>query len=140
MIRYRKTVEADRERLTADIAADPDHAGKSTPDFWLPRLHTECFTVEDPAEAIFSVRAESILRLHIQFPAGQKMRVARALLEFIPKIEHDAKTKGYTQIIWESTSEGLINFVSRFGYRRSQNEIVKDLKYEEIPCPLPTDT
>ena len=139
MIRYRKTVETDRPRVAADIAADPDHAGKSTVEFWLPQNHAECFTLEDADGPVMSIRAESVLRLHVQFPPKSKMRIARALLEFLPKIERDAKSKGFMQVIWESTSSPLIAFVGRFGYRRSPNEIVKDVKYEEPACPSPTD-
>jgi hypothetical protein len=139
MIRYRKTIETDRPRIAADIAADPDHAGKSTVEFWLPQNRAECFTLEDGDGPVFSIRAESVLRLHVQFPPKSKMRIARALLEFLPKIEHDAKSKGFVQVIWESTSTPLISFVKRFGYRSSQNEIVKDVKYEEPACLLPTD-
>jgi len=83
-------------------------------------------TMEDALGPSMFIRGEKVLRLHIQFPP-EKWRNAKSLIKFIPAIEADARKHGFTQIIWDSTSEDLISFAERFGYRRSQSEIMKDL-------------
>jgi len=123
MLKQRSVSEQDRTKIEQWIQADDDHRGKCKPDFWLEtKKGVACRKF---GESLF-VRAENVLRLHIQF-SPDKFSNAKALLEFIPQIEESARNHGYTQIIWDSTSEPLIKFAERFGYRRSQSEIVKDL-------------
>lgn len=120
--------ENDKSLLEKWITLDNDHAGKTNVDFWLPKENTTCFVTEDDIGAVFYVRGETALRLHIQFgPETEKRRIAKVLTHFIPMIESEARKKGYRQIIWESTSTSLIKFAKAFGYRASPNEIVKDL-------------
>jgi len=129
MLRQRSVTEQDRTQLESWINADSDHAGRCTPEFWLPAEKpdgTIRVVMEDALGPALFVRGEKVLRLHIQFPP-EKWRNAKSLIQFIPMIEADARKHGFTQIIWESTSKDLIKFTERFGYRRSQNEIVKDL-------------
>lgn len=124
----RQLNENDKFLLEKWIALDNDHAGKTNVDFWLPQKHTASFATEDDMGAVFYVRGETCMRLHIQFPPEtEKRRIIKVLLKFIPWIEEQARQKGYKQIIWESTSDSLIEFTKHFGYRVSPNEIVKDL-------------
>jgi hypothetical protein len=46
--------------------------------------------------------------------------------QFAEQIKKDA-SNSYGQIIFESASPGLIKFLSKRGYRHSQNEYVIDL-------------
>ena len=129
MLKSRSVTQEDRTKLAEWIAADPDHAKTCTPEFWLPAEKPDGIArtvMEDALGTSLFVRAEKVLRLHIQFPP-EKWRNAKSLVQFIPMIEADAKKHGFTEIIWDSTSEGLIKFAEQFGYRRSQNEEVKNL-------------
>ena len=82
--------------------------------------------LDDNEKPYFFVRAETLLRLHIQF-GPDKMRNAKGLLRFLPKIAEDAKARGHKQIIYDSVVRTLIKFTKMFGYHPSPNEIVKDL-------------
>ena len=129
MLKSRSVTEKDRTKLEEWIAADSDHAGRCKPEFWLPSEQpdgTIRVAFDDALGAALFVRGEKVLRLHIQFPP-EKWRNAKSLVQLIPRIEDDARKHGFTQIIWESTSEALIKFTEPFGYRRSLNEIVKNL-------------
>lgn len=129
MFKSRSVTEKDRTKLAEWIAVDLDHAKTCTPDFWLPAEKpdgTIRVAFDDTLGTALFVRGEKILRLHIQFPP-EKWRNSKSLIKFIPIIEADARKHGFTQIIWESTSPGLIQFTEKFGYHRSPNEIVKTL-------------
>jgi hypothetical protein len=129
MLTKRSVSEQDRTLIETFISKDADHAGRCKADFWLPALekdNTARFVMEDALGPVLFCRGENVLRLHIQF-SDSKMRNGRALVDFIPQIESDARKHGFKQIIWESSSTDLIRFSERFGYRRSETEIVKDL-------------
>lgn len=129
MLKQRSAVAEDRAILDDFIYQDEDHQGRVIADFWLPAKEkdsTARFVAEDSVGPVMFVRGENVLRLHIQFSAS-KLRNARALAEFIPMIEKDAKKHGFTQIIFDSVAEPLIKFSEKFGYRRSQCEVIKDL-------------
>jgi hypothetical protein len=128
MLKQRSVSEQDRTKLDEWIQADPDHAGRCKADFWLPsdELRVRKFMVQDEHGDIFCVRAENILRLHIQF-APDKKRTAVAISEFTPIIAHGAKKEGYKQLIFESVFEPLIKFLEKRGFRSSPAEQVYDL-------------
>lgn len=126
MIKTRKINENDSFLIEKLIAMDPDHAGKSKVDFWLPQDRTNCFAVEDEIGTIFYVRAENVLRLHVQFDVTEKERTKKALDEFAINIRESAKHT-YRQIIFESTFAPLIRYLHKRGYRASLNEQVTDL-------------
>lgn len=128
MIQYRNTTETDRTQLENWISKDPDHAGRCTPDFWLPgEDKVRQFVVQDSCGDIFYVRAENILRLHIQFAPGERARTAAAISEFTPVIAAGAKQWKYKQLIFESVFKPLIRFLEKRGFRSSANEFVYDL-------------
>lgn len=130
MLTFTPTDLDARDQIAEWIEKDPDHAGRVDAGFFLPSPNTECFTVNDENGPVFYVRCESALRLHIQFEENTRDRTAKALKEFIPLIEEKAKSKQWSQIIFESVSQKLIRFTECFGYRKSPNEIVKDLWME----------
>lgn len=84
--------------------------------------------MEDEHGPIFFVRAENLLRLHIQFaPREERSRLAPAIDWFEKFIGREAGHRGYKQIIFESAFVPLIRFLKKRGFRGSPNEIVKDL-------------
>lgn len=130
MLTYRPTVESDRARIAEWIAADPDHADKGNPDFFIakPEEAALTFTAMDEHGDIFFVRSETIMRLHIQFaPPTERRRTARAIKEFTPHIASKAAHLGCKQLIFESVVEPLIKFLERHGFSRSPAEHVLDL-------------
>ncbi len=127
MIKIRKINENDPFLIEKWINMDSQHAGKSNVDFWLPQDRTNCFVVEDEIGAIFYVRGENVLRLHIQFaPPTETERTRNALNEFSLHIKSAAKPN-YRQIIFESTFAPLIIYLEKRGYRASHNEYLVDL-------------
>lgn len=127
MLKYRATTDLDKEQIAAWIAADPDHKGKSKPEFWLPDKNISCFAAEDDAGMVFFVRAETVMRLHIQFAPQQRLRTAKAIEEFTPWIAAAAKKRGCKQLIFESVFAPLIRFLQRRGFCASPNEQVMGL-------------
>lgn len=127
MLHQRGVKESDREQLEEMIAADPDHRGRCTADFWMPDDKSLCLAFEDDKGVVFFLRLEKVLRVHAQFVAD-KMRTARALIDFNSWIDREARQHGYIQIIWDSVSASLVRFAEKFGYRSSPNEIVKDIR------------
>jgi len=127
MLKSRSVTEQDRTKLEEWIRLDPDHAGKCKPDFWLkPEEKVRQFAIQDEQGDIFFVRAENILRLHIQF-SPEKIRTAKAIEEFTPAIASGAKKEGYKQLIFESLFQPLIHFLNKRGFRSSKDEQVYDL-------------
>lgn len=122
--------ENDKLLIEKSINYDPDHAGKSNVAFWLPQDRTNCFAVEDDKGVVLYMRAENVLRLHMQaVPATDKedrARIANAIDAFSKHIREVAK-KTYRQIIFESVYPPLIHFLHRRGYRASRDEHVTDL-------------
>ncbi len=127
MLKYRLTTDQDKEQIAAWVHADPDHTGKSSPDFWFPNKNISCFAVEDEAGTIFYVRAETVMRLHIQFAPQQRWRTAKAIDEFTPWISAAAHKRGCKQLIFESVFAPLIRFLRKRGFCASPNEQVLDL-------------
>jgi len=83
--------------------------------------------VQDECGDVFFVRAENILRLHIQFAPDQRLRTARAIEAFTPQIAASAKKGHYKQLIFESVFQPLIHFLNKRGFRASKDEFVMDL-------------
>jgi hypothetical protein len=126
MIKTRKLNENDPFLIEKLINLDPEHAGKSKVGFWLPQDRTNCFVVEDEVGTVFYVRAENVLRLHVQFDVTEPERTKKALDEFAAHIRETAK-KSYKQIIFESTFAPLIRFLDKRGYRASKDEYLVDI-------------
>lgn len=83
--------------------------------------------VQDECGDIFYVRAEPLLRLHIQFAPNQKVRTARAIESFTPQIAATAKKNHFKQLIFESVFAPLVHFMNKRGFRSSKDEQVMDL-------------
>jgi hypothetical protein len=127
LIKFRPTSEQDKELIADWIERDPDHRGRCSADFWLPGdPDIEQYVVEDEEGPVMFVRAEKLMRLHVQF-SPNRIRVAPAIDEFTPWISNEAKKRGYKQLIFESVFKPLIRFLGKRGFRSSPNEQVKDL-------------
>ena len=128
MLKYRPLNELDKFLLEKWIAQDPEHHDDPV-EFWTASDDgkVQCFAVEDDHGAIFYVRAENVLRLHIQFaPPNEKGRTARTIVKFAENIAHISKDK-YKQLIFESVSKPLTSFLEKLGFKASPNEWKKDI-------------
>lgn len=127
MLKTRPVEEKDLPQIEEWIALDKDHRGKSTPAFWNTKERANCFAVEDEEGTIFYVRAENILRLHIQFAPPDKVDRTRKAVDEFERLIRDQAKRTYRQIIFESVSKHLIRFLHKRGYYSSPDEQVTDL-------------
>jgi len=129
MLKFRTTNPLDKEQIAKWIEQDPNHAGLSSAGFWSDQIPgVEQIAVEDEFGAIFYVRKESIMRLHIQFaPEKDKRRTAKAIDEFTKRISEVARKNNYRQIIFESVFRPLVRFLRKRGFHLSPNEQVLEL-------------
>lgn len=131
MLKNRAITNSDRDQIAAWIAADSDHAHRTDVNFWMPEetsAKTLHFAVEDDKGTVMYVRMERLVRVHIQFaPPSERDRLRVAIAEFAEWLRQDSKRHHYSQIIFESVSKHLCNFLYKLGYRPSPNEQVIDL-------------
>lgn len=121
------TTESDIPQIREWIDADPDHYLDNSDAEWLLTGRGElAFCVTDEEGPLFFVRLDAegeMLRLATQFaPESEvsKRRLVPALLSTgIPAIIKFAKIRKYKGIVFESTSESLINFMSKQGFKPS---------------------
>lgn len=119
------TVE-DIPMIARWIAADPDHRddARSSPEFLLTGLGALAFKVVDDKGPLFFTRLDvegDMLRLATQFGPPEevsKNRLVTALLSTgIPAIINFAKRGKYRGIVFESTTESLIKFMDKQGFK-----------------------
>jgi hypothetical protein len=124
MVTFRAINEADIPTIGTWILAQPDHAERFDSRWYTEALCS--FVIEDEQGAVIFVRqdaeANDTLRLHTEFlPAFEgsqnKARIAIALAEAYPLVARDALRRGFKQIVFESGSMSLIEFMLRFGFR-----------------------
>lgn len=128
MLKYRPVTDADREKLAEEIGLDPDHKEKCNPDFWLkPEAGVRLFAVQDEEGDVLFIRAENVLRLHIQACSltGRK-RITKVIDECLSDMAANSK-QNYRQLIFEGVFKPLIRFLNKRGFHASQNEHVYDL-------------
>jgi len=114
----RPLTDDDRELLQTWIDHEPDHKD-NTPDFYF-EPHTKSVLYQDEEGPVFAVRYSSTLRIDIEFSddAG-KNRIRKALKEGFPAVAEQAKSQGFKQIVFSSTSKTLIAFCRLLGFRPS---------------------
>jgi hypothetical protein len=121
-------LEEDSELLREWIAADPDHAGRTTAAGWLhPAAGVENLLLVDREGPLLFLRCANAMRLDIQFSPGNRMRMAGALLSGLPWLAEQARDRGYAQMIYESRSPRLVKFLERIGFREVRTEHVLQL-------------
>lgn len=131
MAKLRHHKEFDDVLLEKWWAADDEHSQTTNLDFWLPpsdpaKQHkgTKYLAVEDEHGTIAYLVFENCLRIHVQFaPPSEIDRTRIALAETLTQIQKWARDQ-YKEIIFESKSRPLVFFLRKFGFRKSENEIV----------------
>jgi hypothetical protein len=122
----RPTFKADMARAVKWTAADPDHAKRTRPEFWLEQsISRDSYMLDDPEGPLFFFKIHRLtlkaVELHIQFPPEdsqkQKMRVQHGLIEGFAWLEGMFKAAKINDVSFESTSPPLIRFaVKRLGF------------------------
>jgi hypothetical protein len=128
----RKAEEADREKLNQFIAADPDHAGKSQAQFWIDQgagVESIVFndgTEEKRGDTDIFVRLTMVARIDVQFPPneerGARMAIGQLMKQGMPWLMAELKKRGIREVIFDSTSPGLVATCRRFGFAGKPNE------------------
>jgi hypothetical protein len=121
MVKFRKVTDADKPEVQAWIDADASHRGKIEPEFYLTQgKHHAVYAVGDEEGTVMYVRHEaegSKIRMHIQFCTDRR-RIMKAMREGFPLIKNDAKTRGFTGIVFYTHSPALVKFVvGELGFR-----------------------
>lgn len=129
-MRFRATDDLDYRTLERWIKADeyhPDHDAS----WWYPKagcILACCF--EDNSGEVLFIRVDlenDLFRFHMQFaPESEvsKIRVAKALLTIYPLLIDEAKRYKMNGIIFKSTSDLLIHFLTKqqFGFKDCGND------------------
>lgn len=118
----RPIAETDREAIGVAIAADPDHAGKVEPDFFIKAARgAESFAIgHKDGNVIMYVRCENVMRLHIQFVDGE--RAAAALVMGLEWLKSKARERGFRELVYDSVTKKLIHFFERLGFHAHRRE------------------
>lgn len=121
----RPATEADVPMIQEWIGHDPEHQGIA-PEFFCESIpgKAEAMIFEDSIGPIFNVKLERVLRVHIQFDAGETLRTAKVLSQGFQWLLERAQNCGYSEVIFDSVSEPLIRFCEkRFHFERSPHEL-----------------
>jgi hypothetical protein len=121
MLRARKLVEADREKIAAWMAQDADHKTLDPAAFWEPG--TESFALEDEDGTVMYVRCSNVMRIDIQFDTDARDRTRAMLREGFEWLKGEAKRRSYREMIFDSVAKPLIWFCMKtLGFRPVRNE------------------
>ena len=134
----RRTTEDDYELARAWIMADPSHAGRTPPKFFLTQSKgIESYVLEDPEGPVFFFRMTRAVRIDIQFaPDEEHERTREGLIRGLDWLSTVLAEKGIRQLIFESVNLPLIRMAEkRLGFHRSHDELVKDLQPAEETAP-----
>lgn len=114
-MKIRTVDEKDTEMLAEWIAAEPDHAD-NTPAFY-STPGTKSVLYSDEEGPICVVRYSPVLRLDMEFnPAVSKERIKEAMKSQLPEIVGQAKSQGFSEIVFDSVAKPLIKFCERLGF------------------------
>lgn len=119
--------------------ADPDHAGKVDPGFWLGQsARTQSYLLIDADGPVFffkgSVAGKS-LEVHVQFPPDddaamhhlRRRRISQGLIEGLTWLEGHMRY-AVDEIVFESTTPALIRFCQRhLGFTHEGGRLRKKL-------------
>ncbi len=127
----RATLEANREMLARWIDADVYHAGQNAEDWLRERPGVENMLVLDRKGPLFFLRCSNVMRTDIQFAPGEsrelRVRIGMALKSGLPWLANESRKRGFREMIFESSSPKLVQFLETMGFRSSETEYVLTL-------------
>jgi hypothetical protein len=127
MITERALKPSDIPVLEKEIASDEVHASWMNPSFFL-EPQTLSVALDDEQGTTMFLRMESVMRFSIQFCDVDKERIRQVVIKQFPSLVQRARNSGYKQIIFDSRSLGLVQFIKKhFRIRHSPDEYVLEL-------------
>lgn len=117
--RLRPVTEQDRPLLQLWIDADPFHAGRVLPDFFLRLQPGEgAWAFEDAMErVVFYLKTQNAARLHIQFgpsrTADDRERNREALLLGVEWLERQLAANLFHEMVFDSVNPALMRHAKR---------------------------
>ena len=124
MIKFVPAIETDLPQIQEWIDKDEDHQNRMGAEWWL--TGSDCviaFCVDDDLGPTMYVRMDKegeLARMHTQFaPQDEvpKKRLIASLLEGFPRLAKIMKVMLFKGIVFESTSESLVKFMSTLGFK-----------------------
>lgn len=122
--KIRPITEEDKILLAESISKDEYHKDNTDADFFY-EYGSICNVYEDKTGPVMFVRGTQALRLDIQFINNEnKRRNVAMMMQGFPTLAKQAKEAGFTEIIFNSTSELLRSFcIKYFGFEVSGDEL-----------------
>jgi hypothetical protein len=125
--RLRPATEEDAAYAVPWTEADPDHAGKTAPAFWLEQqAQRDSYMLEDEEGPLFFFKlhhlARKVVELHVQFPppsgdSHQRYRIQRGLIDGFQWLEETLKQAHIEVVHFDSTHPPLRRFaMARLGF------------------------
>lgn len=108
---------ADRPNVEGWISAEPTHESNTWD--WYNQKGTKSVVVEDEVGAILVAKFTPCLRMDTDFSASSPERIKQAITDGLREMEAQAKAQGFREIIFESSSPGLVAFCKTLGYEKS---------------------
>lgn len=107
------------------IAAEPDHAGRTTASAWLaPGKGIQNLLLADRTGPLLFLRCSNVMRFDLQIAPHAELRAARALAIGMPWMRAMLRDQGYRELIGETRGPRLVHFLERIGFRESSTEHV----------------
>jgi hypothetical protein len=130
----RRIQESDRELVSQWIAADPHHAGRVLPDFFLRNIDGEdSWAVEDgEGYVVFYFKTQTAVRLHIQFAPGEEKgdrdRNRKALTEGLDWLEEQLGRNRFREMCFDTPNPILSIFARRdLGFSSVKGELSRPI-------------
>lgn len=120
-IRFVPSTVDDIPQIQQWTDADVYHNGQHSPGWWITGNGFIAFRLEDNKGPVFYVRIDDgeYARLNVQFPpidVVPKMRLARAMIQTLPRLIEITKSHGCKGLIFDSVSPALISFMEKLGF------------------------
>ncbi len=139
MLKYRHPTTEDISKIDAWVKVDSDHATKCDGSFFVELPNADgskpkgvtCIEVQDDDGTIFYLKFRNAVIVDAQFSPEtsetERLRLRKALSEAFGYFGAAFKNMGYHAMFFESTSDSLIKFFSRFGFKKILDTFKVDL-------------
>lgn len=124
MVKFEASTEEDVNRIREWTDSDIYHRERNLPEWWLTGSGLLSFALYDDKGPVFYVRIDTgadgeYARLNVQFAPEEvvpKIRLAKAMIQTLPKLIEIAKKHGIEGFIFDSISPRLVIFMERLGF------------------------
>lgn len=100
------------------IAKEPSHSTSTSEFYFEP--NTKSILYEDEQGPICVARYSTAIRVDMDFDlTADKSRIREAMTSEFPNISRDAKSQGFYELVFDSTSKPLVEFCRKLGFETS---------------------